>query len=425
MFTTNNGGQGSTGMFLAVKNFTDISPAHILLVTNSSIAQSDTDAANYISARGLTDNRLRFNFGSGASSNNLVTDSVLSGSAGSLTVQSATVAGVSNNTWNGQHFYAAISAYITANNIEAVILSTWCPSSSQSTCNGAPPNVALACMCGNAPYFNHFGIGGGVNYPSAGIAPARAADWRKWALANFQYPHGHLGAPLVVGGDGSTVIGQVTLYNGGGNVAQNCWTGAIAAEASAATQRALYHVLTDNLSYSTIVTVPDNQQSVILAKRCNFPWVNMGSNPTVPGYYTDGTVSPPINIGLWMHGGSDFATNSHTGNWWSNGTAITNVSNFVIQTGAAYFSYHSGCGADCQWFLSRGGLCAIGDVGEPVSTGIPAPQNVYQNLFTWRCSMMLAAFLDVSWNRGSGTVWGDPMYSVFKNLITYSGQPTG
>jgi len=113
----------------------------VLLITNSDIAQSGLDAADYVVKRNLNPAHiLAFGFG---------TNDVINKSANPTLLYSSGPTCTTAGPYYGMYFYGALSAYYAANQIEAVILSTYTPSSVQNATSGAWP---LATYAGWASY---------------------------------------------------------------------------------------------------------------------------------------------------------------------------------------------------------------------------------------------------------------------------------
>ncbi len=375
-----------------------IDPSKVLLIVNSDNAQSIADADDYVVKRGLNAaHRLGFAFGT---SNAILLPSQLKTSGGPACTTAP---------YTGQMFAPAIAAYQNANEIQAVIMSTYTPCRVDPQVVAQPGAVfTLAAYAGAARFFNTFGAGSSPSYFSGDpvrttieeIISTAPQDWIAVQSSSLgRVPHGRLGCPDYTSG----TIAEIALRGslGGGSIYTRAVTKALVSEATSKTS--VQHALTQVLDYS-IISPADNTTAFNWAKRIAMPNVaNMGVD-----YVLSNAGTPPITLP-----GPLFALCLAE----EFNSPLTIRDAFTCVDGAWGFMWTSSAGIFGDALLYNGGSAAIMTFGEPYNYGMPAPNEVFIYATRYQTSVMLAGFL--GYGNGCGfTVCGDPLYRPYLSTPT-------
>ncbi len=367
-----------------------IDTSKVLLIVNADNAQSISDANDYVIKRGLNSaHRLAFNFGT---SNATLTETEL---RNGTTLQCQTA------PYIGHAFFGAISDYIQTHAIEAVIVSTYTPS---SVASGAAV-YTLASHAGAASWYQTHTTG--TPFYFTGSTPTRNTietiinnvpdDWRPNGGSNpFGFvPHGRLGCPDYTNG----TIAEVALRASIGveSIYTHAVTGALSAELVDHTNA--QHALTQTLNYN-IISASMNKTAFDWAKRLAMPNVaNMGVD-----FVMNENATPPITLPAPL-----FALSLGVV---YNGPDTGLADAFTCASGAWGFVWTSSAGIFGTDVLYNGGAAAVLTMGEPFNNAIPYPNELFIYATAYQTSLALAHFLAYGNGMGS-TVFGDPLYRPY------------
>lgn len=405
---------------------------NVLMVVNNDIAQSNTDADDYISRRGLTSRKLAFNFGAaGVGTNQPTTTDVTT--AGTISCQTA-------GAQSGLSFIAALTSYFNLNDIDCVICSTYTPGVVSSFNVGGNTGMGLpfSTVAGLAKVITFIGItnmfngGIGSNYfntnatlPTdlaksfASSSFTLASTWlgaAKPASAQIGIPHGRLGCTIGTTGSGTTIGGTT-----GGKPVElpiypQCVINAINAESTDNSQK--MHVLTNNLSYAAPMTVAANTLAYTWAKNAGMKVSNMGVDIPFPLNSGTGAAGSGFSTALGYSVGVIFgycvgvAFNFDTSGWFISSNSYLN--NYTAAQGGWWFNWTSSAYCTGFDFLAKGGSACIATVGEPYSTGMPQAHLVFLALTNLKCTMAAANYAG-NWNNSAASVYGDPLYAPYRS----------
>lgn len=380
----------------------------VLLIANSDNAQSVADAADYTTRRGLTGGHtLTFAFGT----------------VGHTTFNTLWAAGPLCTTpgpYNGMRLLLACAAYIAANGIDAVILSTYTtyyvlmPGTSAIATMGSfvassPNYVATA---GALPYYFDRANYDATSHDSVASIQANVChNWRRGSPRNPGgfIPHGRLGCPDVA----NSTIAETPLRNtiAGASVYDRAVTVALAAESQDQTLQP--YVGTDTANVSTFVTAAENLIGLSWARQLAMSNLK---NLTASDFVTTEGGSLTGVSSIWgICCGAGFNVSP-----WTVGGPLAD--SFTCPDGAwgyLYISYSYCLGSD---MLYNGAAAAGITYGEPLAPNIPQPQELFIHATTHQIPLMLAHFLAHSTNQGS-TVCGDPLYTPYLNTGVVPPKP--
>jgi hypothetical protein len=354
----------------------------VLLIVNSDSAQSIADANNYVGMRGLDPiHRLGFPWGT---SNAVITATELKVSV-----------------------VPTVAQYIVDHAIECVILSTYTPSSVNPQVPLIVPTYALAAWLSASVRLNNLPVGAVFGYWGAHqsrdtvdqVIANVEQDWYSYVVSSvfsYQLPHGRLGCPDY----SNATIAESVLNAGGGSIYTHAVAQAIAAEQ--VSHQLDMHLLTNVLGYS-IITPQLNGLALQQANRRNFPnFVNVGA-AFQPSDLTNGSATAPTTL---------FAL-CLANNWNS-----LDITNFIAAPGAWGYNWTSSAGKFGANLLKAGAAAALLSFGEPFTTGLTPPEQLFIYATEYRATLALAAFLGFSNGMGY-TVCGDPLYTPYAQLGPY------
>ena len=407
----------------------------VLMVVNNDIAQSNSDADDYISRRGLTSRKLAFNFGTAGVGNNQP-------SATDITT-SATISCQTAGAQSGLSFIAAISSYIRLNDIDCVICSTYTPAVVSPFNVGGNAGMALpfATVAGLASTINAVGISnllnGGISdfFNTSATLPTdlaksfgvssntRSSNWlngtRNPTGTQTVIPHGRLGCNIGTSGSGTTIGGTYGGFPVELPIYPQCVIKAMLAEQQDNSQQ--LHVLTNNLQYTAPMTTAANTLAYNWAKSNKMNVSNFGVDIPLPSGGGDGANGFSTALGYSV--GSIFGYcvgvqfNFGTSGW-SYGVN-SYLSNYSVAQGGWWFNWTSSAYCTGYDFMGKGGSAAIITVSEPYNVGMPQAHLVFLALTNLKCTMAAANFAG-NWNCSAATVYGDPLYSPYKSTKFYS-----
>ncbi len=370
----------------------------VLMVTNSSIAQSNNNAIEYIALRGLVDRRMAFNLGTLTQINRTA---LLSG--GSVVCQTAPYAGLT--------FMAAFAAYYRNNEIDAVIFSTHMPCR-VFVVNPPPPSnnidstlesyASQAASLESLTYidFRFFNNGYVAPKTTSENVNVIVENWRPGEIKNKMriIPHGRLGCPEYTATNITELSNPALPYP--------IW--------KFATMQALWrerknnrsngwHVLTNKINYEPNVSTKQNSFGYDLIVRSQYPYIQNESSsdlsPASGGYFN---VAGPLFAAC-------FAYPFNVSGWSFFGSL---QQSFTCAPGAWGYIYTSFTGPFGISLLLNGASAALLTYAEPGATGIPRAQELFAAIFEYQIPIMLAAFLANS--RGYGySCCGDPLYAPY------------
>ena len=382
--------------------------ANPLLVYNTGIARSLTDAESYLSARGLPLNVVGINFGAVGTYVPTYSNPLLGGSGGNLSdgtlsVQAGTFKwqGISYSTFDGLDLLDFLQYY---NKWQA-----FSPSPDAIVCSTYTPLVAG---------------GGGIYYILPAVLGVNFSGGVIGTLYDPQYsvPHGRLGCPANIGDASANFVTEMTP-KGGGSIAQQCYNNAIAAER--AFNFRLPHVLSstggpyvapappgyDAAYWPTLMAAARSRYVNVTYDLCSaaYPCGTSAAND-----FLNGVVSPPLPIfGLCCPFNANDDNNPPGSHVYSN--------NYIPLLGAWSAHWYS-----FQWywsldFLYNGGSAAYTTIAEPYENGIHDPKQFLIGLMSglsmaeclpWSVSPAADSYVDVSTCQRQ-TVIGDPLYRPY------------
>ncbi len=368
----------------------------VLLVVNSDNAQSVADAADYATKRSLTGGHtIAFAFGTLGGSNNFTLAQLLTSGGPACTTA----------PYAGQMFLPALAHYMADHDIDAVILSTFTPCGFNPQSSGK--TYTLASVAGYAKQMFRFGsipvsYFDEVNYvavPHDTVANIQAnvcQNWHPFSSRNVAgaLPHGMLGCPNF---STSTIAERpLRVSVGVESIYTHAVTKGLIAEALDHTPD--LHLVTDNIDVTRAA------QAAFWARQLAIANLRNAGN---------GVTYDPTGGGSWSGAMNVFAGCGSFGSFvqsWAFGGTFAD--SFTVQPGGWYYQFVSNTGFLGTDFLYNGGSAAVFTFGEPLSDGIPNPQELFIYATTYKMPLMQAHFLAHSNGMGS-TVVGDPLYTPY------------
>jgi hypothetical protein len=427
---------------------------YTILVVNSSVPQSLTDALDYCSKRGIPVANIRaFNFGTTDYSATYATSINMPGASNSSTtfyrLLSVNVSCQNGNSSlygpsgsNPQPFYNAsltgallptLASDITTNGALAIICSTYTPSTMYST-DGSYAH-SFSALCASAAVLtgqSTYSPPGPPNSSSVAASLAALADTAiptNWATLTQLRPHGRLGCPDFSGG----AFGELAPRSGIGTVYSNAVAGAIACEATNNFAKPTFICSTVNDTYFSGTSI----SAAHWAFMQGVPGLNLIDGGNDAGstslYYnmkwTPYPVTQPLPSVWAMCTGkqaNDQVTAVDATKPANFRTSQYLAYNMNVQKGAfggTWYSFSFNLGQALLW---NGASAAVMTVAEPLAYYISYPHHVQTALIKQGVPLALANFWSPTWsNTGAvmGTsVFGDPLYAPYKayNLTNLS-----